>query len=102
MASFLMTLNRFLSINFKRIRKQNLLAATAIKLVSAIFTFPPNDSRSKTMKNAFYFIQKTLFVFEIFKCLSLFINVFPFLFTLPRFKRISKSGIIYDVMNWPA
>ena len=98
MATFLMTLNRFLSINFKPIRKQNLLAATAIKLVSAIFTFPPDDSRSKTMKNTFYFIQKALFVFETFK----FLSFFPFLFTLPRFKRISKSGIIYDVMNWLA
>ena len=33
------------------------------------FIFSPNDSPSKTMKNVFYFIQKALFVLEIFKCL---------------------------------
>ena len=39
-----------------------------LKLVSAIFIFSPN-SPSKTMKNAFYFIEKALFVPEIFKFL---------------------------------
>ena len=42
-----------------------------LKLVSAIFIiffiFSPNDSPSKTMKNAFYFIKKALFVLEIIK-----------------------------------
>ena len=33
------------------------------------FYFSPNDSPSKTMKNAFHFIEKALFVFEIFKFL---------------------------------
>ena len=41
-----------------------------------IFIFSPNDSPSKTMKNAFYFIQKALLVLKIFKflyfCSSLF------------------------------
>ena len=44
-----------------------------LKLVSAIFyqvfVFPPNDSRSKTMKSVFYFIKKALFVLKIFKIL---------------------------------
>ena len=43
-----------------------------LKLVSAIFIeflymFSPNDSPSKIMKNAFYFIKKALFVLEIIK-----------------------------------
>ena len=33
-----------------------------------IFIFSPNDSPSKTMKNAFYFIKKALFVLEIISC----------------------------------
>ena len=44
-----------------------------LKLVSAIFyqilVFPPNDSPPKTMKSVFYFIEKALFVLEIFKLL---------------------------------
>ena len=51
-----------------------------LKLVSAIFyqffIFSSNNRPSKTMKNVFYFIQKALFVLEIFKflyfCPSLF------------------------------
>ena len=38
-----------------------------------------NDSPSNTMKNAFYFIQKALFVADLFKCLYLFPS-FPFFF----------------------
>ena len=45
-------------------------------LFSSNFYFSPNDSPSETMKNAFYFIWKALFVLEIFKflyfCSSLF------------------------------
>ena len=41
-----------------------------------IVIFSPNDSPSKTMKNAFYFMQKALLVLKIFKflyfCSSLF------------------------------
>ena len=44
-----------------------------LELVSAIFyeifIFSPNDSPSNIMKNVFYFIQKALFVLEIFKFL---------------------------------
>ena len=44
-----------------------------LQLVSAIFIkvlfFSPNDSPSKTMKNAFYFIYEALFVLKIFKFL---------------------------------
>ena len=32
------------------------------KLDSGLFIFPPNDSPSKNMKSAFYFIQKVLFI----------------------------------------
>ena len=32
-----------------------------------IFIFSPNDNPSKTMKNAFYFMKKALFVLEIIK-----------------------------------
>ena len=44
-----------------------------LKLVSVIFyqifIFTPNDSPLKTMKNVFYFIESTLFILKIFKCL---------------------------------
>ena len=33
-----------------------------LKLESGLFIFPPNDSPSKNMKSAFYFIQKVLFI----------------------------------------
>ena len=73
-----------------------------LKLVSAIFyeifIFSPNDSPSKTIKNVFYFIEKSIFVLEILK----FFSFFPFLSTLSRFKRTNGSGIIYDVRNWSA
>ena len=73
-----------------------------LKLVSAIFyqiyIFSANDSPSKTVKNVFYFIEKALFVLEIFK----FLWFFPFLSTLSILKRTNESGIIYDVMNWLA
>ena len=43
------------------------------------FYFSLNDSPSKTMKNVFYFIEKALFVLEIFKflyfCLPLFFSI---------------------------
>ena len=51
-----------------------------LKLVSAIFyqilIFSSNDSPSITMKNVFYFIEKALFVLEIFKFLYFFLS-FP-------------------------
>ena len=37
--------------------------------VCYFFIFSPNDSRSKTMKNVFYFIWKALFDLRIFKFL---------------------------------
>ena len=73
-----------------------------LKRVSAIFyqifTFSPNDSLLKTMKNVCYFIYKALFVLKIF----IFFLIFHFLYALSRFKRTGGSGIIYDVMNWLA
>ena len=75
---------------------------TFLKLVSAIFyqffIFSPYDSPLKTIKNVFYFIQKALFILEIFK----FLWFSPFFSTLSRFKRTNGSGIIYGVMNWLA
>ena len=38
------------------------------------FYFSPNDSPSKTIKNAFYFIEKALFILEI---LTYTYSVFP-------------------------
>ena len=73
-----------------------------LKLLSAIFyqifIFSSSDRPSKTMKNVFYFILKALFVLEIFK----FLELFPFLSTLFRFKRANGNGIVYDVINWLA
>ena len=47
-----------------------------VRYFHQICIFSSNDSPSKTMKNAFYFIYKVLFVLEIFNflyfCLSLF------------------------------
>ena len=48
-----------------------------------------NDSPSKLIKNDFYFIQKALFVLEIF---NLFVT----------FSLSFLNGIIYDAMNWLA
>ena len=51
----------------------NVLSTIKLKLVSAIFyqisIFSSNDRPSKSMKNVFYFIEKALFVLEIFKFL---------------------------------
>ena len=58
-----------------------------LKLVSAIFYqilfFSPNDSPLKTMKNNFYFIEKALFVFKVFK----FCDFFPSFPHFPGSKR---------------
>ena len=51
------------------------------------FCFSPNDSPSKTMKNVFYFIQKALFVLEIFKF---------FYFHLPFFFSLSPIALEVD------
>ena len=70
------------------------LSRKPLKLVSAIFYFSTKKT-SKTMKNAFYFISKALFVLEMFMILYFF----PLLSILSRFKTTNKSGIIYDTMN---
>ena len=41
-----------------------------------IFIFSPNDSPSKTMKNAFYFIEKALFILKIFIFLCFVLPLF--------------------------
>ena len=50
---------------------KNKWGSTNLKLASAIFydifIFSPNDCPSKTLKNVFYFIEKALFVLEIFR-----------------------------------
>ena len=45
---------------------ENILKAF-VRYFYQIFMFSPNDSPSKTMKNAFYFIKKALFVLEMIK-----------------------------------
>ena len=54
--------------------------------------FSPNDSHSKTMKNAFYFILKALFVLKTSK------DRHSFLSTLSRFKR--TNGVKSFMMSW--
>ena len=49
--------------------------------------FSPYDSPSKTMKNVFYFIEKALFVLEIFKFLY---------FRLPPFFSLSAIALEVD------
>ena len=51
------------------------------------FYFLPNNSPSKTMKNVFYFIEKTLFILEIFKFLY---------FHLPLFFTLSAIALKVD------
>ena len=68
----------------------NFLVKT-LKLVSAIFIkflfFSPNDSPSKTMKNAFYSIEKALFILRIFIFLC---------FGLPNFFFLSSIALEDD------
>ena len=76
----------------RRIFKRNLkLASTSFY---QIFVFPTIDNPSKTMKRVFYFIKKALFVPRY----SNFCN-FSFHFTLSRYNRTNRSGIICDV-SW--
>ena len=44
--------------------------------IALFFVFSPKDSSSKTMKNAFYFISKALFILEMFKFLKKFSLLF--------------------------
>ena len=54
-------------LNNKKMGTKNLKLLLAI--FYQIFIFSPNDSPLKTMKNVFYFIEKALFVLEIFRFL---------------------------------
>ena len=56
-----------------------------------IFIYSPNDSPSKTMKNAFYFIVKALFILEIFK----FLYFRPLLFFSLSGYEISSEKFLY-------
>ena len=59
-----------------KLKKIKLTVKACVRCFYQIFIFWPKDSPSKTMKNTFYFIEKTLFVLEIFNflyfCPSLF------------------------------
>ena len=63
----------FLCVKFQKLYNRSITDMASLKLVSAIFyqifIFSPYDSPSETVKNVFYFIQKALFLFEIFKFL---------------------------------
>ena len=59
--------------NFQIVEVQTKGAVYLLKLVSAIcyqiFNSPAHDSPSKTVKNVFCFIEKALFVLELFNFL---------------------------------
>ena len=74
--------------------KNNLKSGSFKTCVCYSLFFSPNDIPAKTMKNAFYFIRKAVFILKIFKFLF-----FPFLSTLSRFKRTNKTVKIYVAMN---
>ena len=63
------------------------LIKACVRYFLSNFYFSPNDSPSKTMKNVFYFIQKALFVLEIFKF---------FYFRLPLFFPLSVMALDVD------
>ena len=61
------------------------------------FYFSSNDSPSKTMKDAFYFISKTFVILEIFKFLY---SHLPLLSVSHCFWAWSKISLeVYDVIN---
>ena len=47
-----------------------------VRYCDQCFIFAPNGSPLKTKTNVFYFIEKALFVLEIFKCLYLRLPLF--------------------------
>ena len=57
----------------------NYFLKACVRYFLSNFCFSPNDSPSKTIKDVFYCIQKTLFVLEIFKFLYFRL---PLLFSL--------------------
>ena len=66
---------------------QRFLFKACVRYFLSNFYFSPNDSPSKTMKNVFYFIEKALFVLEIFKFLY---------FRLPLFFTLSAIALEVD------
>ena len=88
--------------DYHLVKNKNLIkiAYTSFKVCARYFLtnfhFSPNGSVSKTMKDAFYFILKILFVIEIFK----FLNSLLFLPVSHCFRGWSKINIkVYDVIN---
>ena len=70
-------LNLFQDFYFKKYISTLLKAC--VRYFHQIFIFSPTDSPLKTMKNAFYFIQKALFVLAIFNFLYFFPSLFFYL-----------------------
>ena len=64
-----------------------------------IFYFLTNYSPSKTMKNAFYFIEKALFVIEIFNYLYFHLLLFFPCRPLFSLRPLKINLEVYDVIN---
>ena len=64
-----------------------MLFKACVRYFYQIFIFSANDSPPKTMKNAFYFIDKALFILEIFEFLY---------FHLPHFFSLSAIALEDD------
>ena len=70
--SFIISLQQFsllLNLFLQKNVVFSMIFKACVRYYHQIFIFPPNDSPSKTMKNAFYFIKKALFVLKIIKFL---------------------------------
>ena len=83
--------------------KELLSSSASLKIVSTIFNkifiFPPNDSPLKTIKNVFFFLQKSSFGSQD---IHIFVILFLPFYTFQIQKDIYGSGIIYAVVNWLA
>ena len=92
-----MKFGQFVALSTKNLSKSSIKNVFQVKALHCLKT-PLFNCFSKTMKNVFNFIEKTVFVLQDIK---IFV-IFPFFFTLFRFKRKNGSGIIHDDMNWLA
>ena len=71
-------LNKLVNAELKHL----VLIKTCVCYFYQIFIFSPNDSHSKTTKNAFYFIKKARFVLKIIKFLYFCPSLFFFLLAI--------------------
>ena len=86
-----------LQLSFKFLKKS--LFKACVRYFYQIFIFSPNDSPSKTMKNAFYFIKKALFSLEIIKFFY-FCPSLSFLALSHCFRGWSKINLrVYDAIS---